>query len=267
VSSTASNVSVTPAVASSPWPQTPAATQDNAQDNSGGPFAALVDAAAAAPDTTHTQPVSQPAAPRTSTATDQPAAKFSARCNNGVTGATQTTTPDAQAPAGATKNANAAAAPVASLNATVNPSAIQNATANQGGIAVPTDTTGGTALNVFVGAAATIVTDAAANAATADATTKPSSDNQDDSGSETDAGAAVATSATDVQVLPAGLAVAIASRAQAGSSQLDIRLDPPELGRIDVRRDGQVTSHVTVDRCNCCRASSRSSNARWSRPD
>ena len=52
----------------------------------------------------------------------------------------------------------------------------------------------------------------------------------------------------------AGLAVAIASRAQAGSSQFDIRLDPPELGRIDVRldvdRDGQVTSHVTVDRAD-----------------
>jgi flagellar hook-length control protein FliK len=52
----------------------------------------------------------------------------------------------------------------------------------------------------------------------------------------------------------AGLAVAIASRAQAGSSQFDIRLDPPELGRIDVRldvdRDGQVSSHVTVDRAD-----------------
>jgi flagellar hook-length control protein FliK len=52
----------------------------------------------------------------------------------------------------------------------------------------------------------------------------------------------------------AGLAVAITSRAQAGSSQFDIRLDPPELGRIDVRldidRDGQVTSHVTVDRAD-----------------
>ncbi len=50
----------------------------------------------------------------------------------------------------------------------------------------------------------------------------------------------------------AGLPVAIAARAQAGSNQFDIRLDPPDLGRIDVRldvsHDGQVTSHVTVDR-------------------
>jgi hypothetical protein len=197
VSSTASNVSVTPAVASSPWPQTPAATQDNSQDNGGGPFAALLDA--------NTQPTPQPAAPRTSTATDQPAAKFSTRRTNGATGAAQTTTPDAQAPAGATKNATAAVAPVASSNATVNPSATQNTAPNQSGTAAPTDTTGGTALT-FVGAAATIVTDAAANAATADATTKPSSDNQDDSGSETDAGAAVAA-ATSVQAQPVATAI------------------------------------------------------------
>jgi flagellar hook-length control protein FliK len=206
VSSTASNVSVTPAVASSPWPQTPAATQNNAQDNGGGPFAAMLNTAAAAPDTTNTQPTPQPAAPRASTATDQPAAKFSARRTNGTTGATQATTPDAQAPAGATKNATAAAAPVTSSNPTVNPSATQNATANQPGTAAPTDTTGGTALT-FVGAAATIVTDAAANAATADATTKPSSDNHDDSGSATAAGAAAATAATNVQAQPVAAAI------------------------------------------------------------
>ncbi len=50
----------------------------------------------------------------------------------------------------------------------------------------------------------------------------------------------------------AGLPVAIVARAQAGSNQFEIRLDPPELGRIDVRldvdSDGRVTSHVTVDR-------------------
>ena len=48
MSSTASNVSVTPAVASSPWPQTPAATQDNAQGHSGGPNTPPAAAAAAA---------------------------------------------------------------------------------------------------------------------------------------------------------------------------------------------------------------------------
>jgi flagellar hook-length control protein FliK len=214
VSSTASNVSAPPAVASSPWPQTPAATQ-NSQDNSGGPFAALLDAAAATPDTTNTQnaqPTAQPAAPRASTAADQPATKFSTRHSNGTSGAAQTTTPDAQAPAGTTKNANATATPVASSNATVDPSATLTTTADQAGTAAPVDITGGaTALDAFAGAAATIVTDAAANAATAGATTKTSSDNgnQDDSGSETDAAdaAAAAAAATNAQVQPVAAAV------------------------------------------------------------
>jgi len=69
--------------------------------------------------------------------------------------------------------------------------------------------------------------------------------------------AAVATPATTTAAATvpiAGLAVAITARAQAGSNQFDIRLAPPELGRIDVRldvdRDGHVTSHVTVDRAD-----------------
>jgi len=50
----------------------------------------------------------------------------------------------------------------------------------------------------------------------------------------------------------AGLAVEIAARAQDGQNRFEIRLDPPELGRIDVRldidRSGQVTSRLVVDR-------------------
>jgi flagellar hook-length control protein FliK len=49
-----------------------------------------------------------------------------------------------------------------------------------------------------------------------------------------------------------GLAVEIAARAQTGKNRFEIRLDPPELGRIDVRlnvdRHGNVTSHLIVDR-------------------
>ena len=49
-----------------------------------------------------------------------------------------------------------------------------------------------------------------------------------------------------------GLAVEIAARAQAGRNRFEIRLDPPELGRIDVRldidRSGQVTSRLVVER-------------------
>jgi hypothetical protein len=50
----------------------------------------------------------------------------------------------------------------------------------------------------------------------------------------------------------AGLALEIAARAQSGKHRFEIRLDPPELGRIDVRLDvdrhGQVTSRLVVER-------------------
>ncbi len=55
-----------------------------------------------------------------------------------------------------------------------------------------------------------------------------------------------------VPLQAAALAIEIASRAKDGSRQFDIRLDPPELGRIDVKLDvdksGQVNTHLTVDR-------------------
>lgn len=70
-----------------------------------------------------------------------------------------------------------------------------------------------------------------------------------------------AAAATDIQVVSrpaeqavpvAGIAVEIAAQARAGKNRFEIRLDPPELGRIDVRldidRDGKVTSRLTVDR-------------------
>ena len=48
------------------------------------------------------------------------------------------------------------------------------------------------------------------------------------------------------------LAVEIAGQARAGNSRFEIRLDPPELGRIDVRldidRDGNVTSRLVIER-------------------
>jgi hypothetical protein len=63
---------------------------------------------------------------------------------------------------------------------------------------------------------------------------------------------AAVTSPTPVAVPIAGLAVEIASHALAGKNRFEIRLDPPELGRIDVRldvdRDGKVTSRLVVDR-------------------
>jgi flagellar hook-length control protein FliK len=64
--------------------------------------------------------------------------------------------------------------------------------------------------------------------------------------------AAPTTNATPTTIPIAGLAVEIAAHAHAGKNRFEIRLDPPELGRIDVRldvdRDGKVTSRLVVDR-------------------
>jgi chemotaxis protein MotD len=68
---------------------------------------------------------------------------------------------------------------------------------------------------------------------------------------------AVTTAATApvVASVPlAGLAVEIATQAHAGKNRFEIRLDPPELGRIDVRldvdRDGNVSSRLVVERAD-----------------
>jgi len=49
-----------------------------------------------------------------------------------------------------------------------------------------------------------------------------------------------------------GLAVEIAASVQGGKTHFEVRLDPADLGRIDVRiavdRNGQVTSHLTVEK-------------------
>jgi chemotaxis protein MotD len=50
----------------------------------------------------------------------------------------------------------------------------------------------------------------------------------------------------------AGVAVEIAGKALEGKNHFDIRLDPPELGRIEVRlavdKDGNTTTHMIADR-------------------
>jgi flagellar hook-length control protein FliK len=61
-----------------------------------------------------------------------------------------------------------------------------------------------------------------------------------------------ATAATSDAVPLNGVAVEIAANVAGGKSRFEIRLDPAELGRIDVRMDvdrhGQVTSHLTVEK-------------------
>lgn len=67
----------------------------------------------------------------------------------------------------------------------------------------------------------------------------------------TAAGPTASAQASSVPVPVNALAVDIATRAAAGNTSFQIRLDPAELGRIDVRLDvdkhGRVTSHLTVD--------------------
>ena len=58
--------------------------------------------------------------------------------------------------------------------------------------------------------------------------------------------------ATHAAVPLSGLALEIAVSAKNGKSSFEIRLDPADLGRIDVRIDvdgnGQMTSHLTVEK-------------------
>jgi flagellar hook-length control protein FliK len=60
------------------------------------------------------------------------------------------------------------------------------------------------------------------------------------------------TPATGAAIPLSGLAVEIAASAKSGKTSFEIRLDPADLGRIDVRidvdRSGQVTSHLTVEK-------------------
>jgi flagellar hook-length control protein FliK len=61
-----------------------------------------------------------------------------------------------------------------------------------------------------------------------------------------------ATPATGAAVPLSGLAVQIAATVRSGKTQFEVRLDPADLGRIDVRiqidSNGQVTSHLTVEK-------------------
>jgi flagellar hook-length control protein FliK len=60
------------------------------------------------------------------------------------------------------------------------------------------------------------------------------------------------TAATNAPVPLSALAVEIAASARSGKSHFEIRLDPADLGRIDVRidvdRNGQMTSHLRVEK-------------------
>lgn len=66
------------------------------------------------------------------------------------------------------------------------------------------------------------------------------------------AGTPTVAVATSAPVPVSGLAIALAASVQSGKTHFEMRLDPADLGRIDVRidvdRSGQVTSHLTVEK-------------------
>lgn len=66
------------------------------------------------------------------------------------------------------------------------------------------------------------------------------------------AGRSVTVSAYGASLPVSQIAVAVSSQARAGARHFEIRLDPPEMGRIDVRlemaRDGTMNAQLTVDR-------------------
>ena len=66
------------------------------------------------------------------------------------------------------------------------------------------------------------------------------------------AGSLNVSAVSNAAVPLSGLAVEIAVWARSGKSRFEIRLDPADLGRIDVRidvdRTGRVTSHLTVEK-------------------
>jgi flagellar hook-length control protein FliK len=72
-------------------------------------------------------------------------------------------------------------------------------------------------------------------------------------GASAPAGPSFSVTAASNAVVPlSGLALEIAVSARSGKSRFEIRLDPADLGRIDVRidvdRSGRVTSHLTVEK-------------------
>jgi flagellar hook-length control protein FliK len=94
---------------------------------------------------------------------------------------------------------------------------------------------------------------AAIDKPTTDAGQLPPAQHRTESSLAPAAAAQSAAAPSDQVTVPvAGLAVEIAARLQAGSNRFSIRLDPPELGRIDVRldvdRDGHVTSRLMVEK-------------------
>ena len=164
--------------------------------------------------------------------------------NAGTAGASATATPANALEQASTTASDATATPVVAIkgNATITAAADQN---NLSGSASPSPST--STLHEQI----SISTDPQASAAPADngaqaapftvplqpASTVPS---------------LTVVPATGGPVPLSGLAVEIAASVQSGRTRFEVRLDPADLGQIDVRidvdRSGQVTSHLTVEK-------------------
>jgi hypothetical protein len=218
------------------------------------------------------------------TPVNQPAAKADAVVQAGpeLAAAVAAATPDATVAPKATPRTTIAARPgesAASIKAGIQPPAGEPSTspdaaskgvAPQAPVADGKPKTAGGAVDAAKAAPANTDTPAAAAATAAphehravtaqvqtdmpDVNQAPSAVQQAQAPSATAPAAAqlTVTAATAAAVPLNGLALQIAVTAQSGKSRFEIRLDPAELGRIDVRidvdRHGQLTSHLTVEK-------------------
>ena len=150
-----------------------------------------------------------------------------------------------------TGTANAAQAPAVAHPQAAKPQADVGATDAKAGLAdrAADPAQGAPATHAHAGTQATIApTDASAQAASA--VQAPLTNTT--SAATASTATLTATAATHAAVPISGVPIEIAAAIRAGKSRFDISLDPAELGRIDVRinvdRNGQVTSHLTVEK-------------------
>ncbi len=192
-----------------------------------------------------------PATPKTAAAAKGPVVAKESITASGDQG---TTTGKTSAPA--------TAAPTEIVPGVTQPTAVAGKQKIEGGVvdAVKADASGNASPTSFANVAA----HGAAAAADAGQTPVNASDNgvqaagalqpqlQSASTAPLTASQLTVTAATNGAVPLSGVAMEIAASAKSGKSRFEIRLDPADLGRIDVRidvdRNGQVTSHLTVDK-------------------
>jgi flagellar hook-length control protein FliK len=181
---------------------------------------------------------------------------------------TQTKGATASASTGLTASSEATAATTTTTAATQNSAAPQSTAAGKGDTgtqpAPPTNPDGSAAAAAPTAPASAIREHAATDVSTQTSTTAATADTSAQAAAavaQSQPSSAPPTSASPAfTVVPAngapvpvsGLAVEIAASLQSGKTRFEVRLDPADLGRIDVRidvdRNGQVTSHLTVEK-------------------